>query len=151
MFHPSSEVFLPIAILTIIFGAGTIIPIGITWLQQRTKTKAIEVLKVYAERGEEPPASVLEAVNRINWPFPPNAAPPPKPMRDQSRGEHLSHVAGSVCIAAGSAAVLWWQLSDPHPRFEWLMITAIFTTIFFTASGAARLVCALTAPADGKR
>ena len=149
MFHPSSEVFLPIAILTIVFTAGTIIPISITWLQQRTKTKAIEVLKTYAERGQDPPTSVLEAVNRISWPFPPGA-PPPKPMRDQSRGEHLSHVAGSVVIAVGSAIVLWWQTSDPHPRLEWLLITAIFTTVFFAASAAARLVAALTAD-DGKR
>jgi hypothetical protein len=151
MFHPSEEVFLPIAILSIIFTAGTIIPLGITWLQQRAKMKAFEVLRVYAEKGQEPPASVLDTVNRINWPFPGNGAPPPKPMREQSRGEHLSHFAGSVCIAVGSGAVLWWRLSDPNPRFEWLMITAIFTTIFFTASGAARLVAALTTPADGKR
>ena len=150
MVHPETDVFLPIAVLLIVFTAGTIIPITITWLQQRTKTKAIEILKIYAERGQEPPASVLETVNRLNWPFPPNAAPPPKPMRDQSRGEHLSHVAGSVCLAGGSAIVLWWLASDPHPRLEWLMITAIFTTIFFSASAAARLVAALTA-GDGKR
>ena len=150
MAHPDSGGVLTIAILLIVFTAGTIIPITVTWLQQRTKMRAIEMLKVYAERGEEPPASVLDAVNRINWPFPPSASPP-KPMREQSRGEHLSHLAGSWCIAAGSAAVLWWRLSDPNPRFEWLMITAIFTTIFFTAAGAARLVAALTAPGDGRR
>jgi hypothetical protein len=144
------DVFLPIAILTIVFGAGTIIPVSVTWLQQRTKIKAIDVLKMYAEKGHEPPASVLEAINRINWPFPQNAAPPPKPMREQSRGEHLSHVAGSVCLAGGSAVVIWWLASSPQPKLEWLLITAIFTTIFFTAAGAARLVAALTA-GDGKQ
>jgi hypothetical protein len=150
MFHPSSEVFLPIAVLTIIFTAGTIIPLGITWLQQRTKILAFEVLKIYAERGQDPPASVLEAVNRINWPFPPGA-PPPRPMRDQSRGEHLSHVAGSVGLAGGAGLVIWWLAHDSQHRLEWLFITAIFVAIFFTASGLARLVAALTTPADGKR
>jgi hypothetical protein len=145
------DVFLPIAILLIVFTAGTIIPVSITWLQQRTKIRSIEVLKIYAEKGHEPPASVLEAVNKISWPFPTNAPPPPRPMRDQSRGEHLSHLAGSWSLAIGSGLVLWWQAHDPHPQLEWLFITAIFTTIFFTAAGAARLVAALTTPADGKR
>jgi hypothetical protein len=145
------DVFLPIAILLIVFTAGTIIPIGVTWLQQRTKIRSIEVLKIYAEKGHEPPASVLEAVNRISWPFPTNTPPPPKPMRDQSRGEHLSHLAGSWSLAIGSGFVIWWLAHDPQPRLEWLFITAIFTAIFFTAAGAARLVAALTTPADGKR
>jgi hypothetical protein len=144
------SVFLPIAILTIVFTAGTIIPIGITWLQQRTKVRAIEVLKIYAEKGQEPPASVLETVNRINWPFPPNAAPPPKPMSQQSRAEHLSHLAGSWGLAIGSGLVIWWLARDPQPRLEWLLITAIFAAVFFTAAGAARLVAALAA-GDGKR
>ena len=151
MAPPNPEVFLPIAILTIVFTAGTIIPVSITWLQQRTKMRAFDVLKIYAEKGQEPPASVIETVNRINWPFPSNAPPPPpKPMRDQSRSEHLTHVAGSVCLAGGSGIVLWWLASNPQPRLEWLMITAIFTAIFFTGSAAARLVAALTAD-DGKR
>jgi hypothetical protein len=150
MAHPETDVFLPITILLIVFTAGTIIPICITWLQNRTKMRAIEVLKIYAEKGQEPPASVLDTVNRINWPFPHNGAPPPKPMRDQSRAEHLSHVAGSVCLAGGSALVLWWQMTNPQERLEWVMITAIFTTIFFTGAAAARLVAALAA-GDGKR
>lgn len=145
------DVFLPIAVLVIVFTAGTIIPIGITWLQNRTKMRAIEVLKIYAEKGQEPPASVLDTVNRINWPFPSNGAAPPRPMREQSRAEHLTHVAGSVCLAGGSAIVLWWQASELHGgQPGWLMITAIFTTIFFTGAAAARLVAALTA-GDGKR
>jgi hypothetical protein len=147
----AQNVFLPIAILLIVFTAGTIIPIGITWLQQRTKTKAIEVLKIYAEKGQEPPASVLEAVNRINWPFPPGAAPPaPRPWSEMSRSEHLSHLAGSWGLAVGSGLVIWWLTSSPQPRLEWLLITAIFTAVFFTAAGAARLVAALAAK-DGKR
>jgi hypothetical protein len=153
MAHLDSGGVLTIAILIIVFTAGTIIPITVTWLQQRTKMRAIEMLKVYAERGEEPPASVLDAVNRINWPFPPNAPPPPmhKPLREQPRREHLMHLAGNVGLAVGSGLVIWWRLSDPNPRLEWLLITAIFTGIFFAASGAARLVAALTAPGDGRQ
>jgi uncharacterized membrane protein YedE/YeeE len=157
MAHLDSGGVVTIAILLIVFTAGTIIPITVTWLQQRTKVRAIEMLKIYAERGEEPPASVLDAVNRINWPFPPgapgapNAPPPPKPLREQPRREHLMHLAGNVGLALGSGVVIWWLAHDPQPRLEWLMITAIFACIFFAASGAARLVGALTAPADGRQ
>ena len=152
--HPENPgAFITISVLLIVFTAGTIIPIAVTWLQQRTKMRAIEMLKIYAQRGEEPPASVLDAVNRINWPFPTGATPPPapKPLRDQPRREHLMHLAGNVGLAIGSALVIWWLATDPHPRLEWLMITAIFTAIFFSASAAARLVGALTAHDDGKR
>ena len=146
----ASEVFLPIAVLMIVFTAGTIIPIGITWLQSRTKMRAIEVLKTYAEKGQEPPASVLDAVNRMNSPFPQGAQPAPKPMREQSRGEHLMHVAGSVGLALGAGAVIWWRAPLEHEHPGWLLITAVFVAIFFTAAAAARLVGAITAD-DGKR
>lgn len=153
MAHPIDSGVLTIIILVIVFSAGTIIPTTVTWLQQRTKMKAIEMLRIYAERGVEPPASVLDAVNRINWPFPPGTQqpPPPRPMREQSRAEHLMHLAGNIGLGIGSALVIWWLATEPQPRLEWLLITAIFTGIFFFASAAARLVGALTAHDDGKR
>ena len=38
-----------IAVLLIVFTAGAIIPISITWIQSRARMKAIEVLKAYAD------------------------------------------------------------------------------------------------------
>jgi len=124
-------------VLLIVFSAGTIITLGIVWQQQRTKNKGFEVLKTYAEKGQEPPASVLEAVHRINWPFP----PPPLPRRP-TRGEHLSHVAGSVVLAIGAAGVAWWR--SQLGEMGGLTIIAVIVAIFCAGAAAARLVAALT-------
>jgi hypothetical protein len=145
MHNPDSGMLLTIAIIVTVFTFGAVIAISVTWLQNRPKMKAIEVLKAYAERGEEPPAGVAEAVAKINWPFP---APPAPHVA--TRGEHLQHVAGSLGLALGALAVIWWQAPTQHDHPGWLLITAVFVAIFFTASAAARIVAALTTR-DGDR
>lgn len=124
------------------FLAAVIVTVTL-WMPHSAKLKTIEVLKAYAEKGEEPPQSVLEAVSRINAPgFPAKPAP-------ATRGEHLSHVAGSVGLAIGAAGLAWWRLAvgdDGSP----LPILAIMVAIFFAASAAARLVAALTTRDGGR-
>jgi hypothetical protein len=112
------------------------------WMPHSAKLKTIEVLKAYAEKGEEPPASVLETVARINGPVLPKAAP-------ASRGEHLSHVAGSMVLAAGAAGLAWWRLSVGDEGSP-LPILAIMVAIFFAGSAAARLVAAVTTHDAGR-
>jgi hypothetical protein len=113
------------------------------WMPHQAKLKTIEVLKAYAEKGEEPPASVLEAVSRINGPgFP--AKPPPV-----TRGEHLSHVAGSAGLAIGAAGLAWWRIAVGDAGSP-LPVVAIIVAIFFASAAAARLVAALTTQ-DGDR
>jgi hypothetical protein len=126
-------------VLLIVFSTGIIIALGVTWMQQRSKNRAIDLLRVYAEKGQEPPAGVLDAVHRVNWPPGVAAPPPPRPA---TRGEHLSHVAGSVVLSAGAAGIAWWraQIGDMG---AW-MIVAVIAAIFFAGSAAARLVAALT-------
>lgn len=128
-------------VLGIVFGSGIIISVGVTWLQQRSRIKAIEVLKTYADRGEEPPPSVLEAVARINWPPGVVAPPPPRPP---TRGDHLSHVAGSTVLALGAAGVVWWRALAGRGAPEPLLVVAIIVAVFFAGAAAARLVAALT-------
>lgn len=149
MAHPDPEIIKTIAILVIVFTAGTIIPVTIVWVQNRTKMKAMELLKAYAEKGQEPPASVLDTVNRINWPFPPGSGPPT--AQRPTRADHLAHLAGSVVCAIGSACVVWWRAPEQQAGHVGpLMLTAVVATIFFAGSAAARLVGALTTR-DGAR
>ena len=146
MTHPDpGGGILTVAVLSLVFTAGTIIAVSVTWLQNRPKMRMIDVLKAYAEKGEEPPPAVLEAMNRISWPFP----HPPAPRRP-TRSDHLAHMAGSIGLALGAGAViLWrWPLEYQHPG--WLLITAVFVAIFFTAAAAARLAWALTADDGGR-
>ena len=140
-----------VIILIVIFTFGTIIALGVTWLQSRSKMKAIELLKSYAERGAEPPASVVEAIAKINWPFPSQGAPQaPLPWRRQTRADHLAHFAGAVGLALGGGAVILWRGPVEYQHPGWLLITAVFVAVFFAASALARLVGALTA-GDGDR
>ena len=124
-------VVLPFALLFV----GAIV-IFTLWMPFQAKLKAIEVLKSYAERGQEPPASVLDAINQIGRP-----PPPPQPHRP-TRSEHLTHVAGSTVLSLGAAGVVWWRAHQADPGA--LMVWAIVVAIFFAGAAAARLVGAIT-------
>ena len=125
-------------VLGMVFLPGVIIAIGLGWQQQIAKIKAIDVLKTYAEKGEEPPAGVLEAVTQMSKP----PGPAPVPPRRPTRGDHLSHVAGSAVLALGAAGIAWWRAPAPHARPEALMVIALIVAVFFAAATAARLVAA---------
>ncbi len=139
------NIALPIMVLTIVFSTGTVIALGVTWLQSRPKMRMIEVLRAYAEKGEEPPPGVVEALGKLSWPF-----PPPQPPRRQGRADHLAHFAGSFGLAVGAGLVILWRWPREAQYPGWLLITAVFVAVFFTAAAAARLVGALTTR-DGDR
>jgi hypothetical protein len=129
-------------VLLIVFGSGIIITLGIVGMQLRARLKAIEVLKTYAERGQDPPAGLVEAIHQIGKPPPPAVPPAPRAV---PRAEHLAHFAGSIVLALGAAGVAWWRNAERLPgRAEGLMVFAIIVAIFFAGSAAARLVGVLT-------
>ena len=110
-----------------------------TWFEHRSRVKALDVLRVYAERNEEPPASVTQALTGIN-PHIPQAPPKPTP----TRGHHLAHVAANVVFVLGAIGILWWKAPDPsHPGG--FVIFVILAGLFFAAGAAARLVGAIYA------
>ena len=123
-------------IVGMVFATGIIIALGSVWIQYNARIKAFELLKFYAEKGQEPPAGILESANQIGRP------PSPPTPRVPTRGDHLSHVAGSVVLAIGSVGFAWWraQVGDMGPLFGWAIVAAIF----FTGATAARLVAAFT-------
>ena len=53
------------------------------WVDYRSRSKALDLLRVYAEKGEEPPAAVTEAVAAVGrvrsarWAPGPSGAPRP--------------------------------------------------------------------------
>lgn len=134
-------------VLVIVFASGIILTLGILWLQQRSKIRALQVLRAYAERGDEPPASVVEAVALAVRP-PTASLTPATPPRRLTRGEHLAHVAGSVVLAAGSAGIAWWRVPEEGDPGV-LMVVAVIAAVFFSGAAAARLVLAFTT-ADGR-
>ena len=58
-----------IIVVALVLATGITIPVLISWFDHRTRTRALEVLRVYAERGEEPPVSVTQALTWVSgWP-----------------------------------------------------------------------------------
>ena len=141
MVRSDPGVIFVLIIVAMVFATGIIIALGSTWIQHKARIRAIEVLKIYAERGEEPPAGVLDAVNQIGKA--PPSAPAHAPAGPATRTDHLSHVAGSAVLAIGAAGVAWWQAPE-HGNPGPLMVLAIVAAVFFAGSAAARLAAALT-------
>jgi hypothetical protein len=131
----------------LVFGTGIAIALGIAWFDHRTRTKAIDVLRVYAERGEEPPSSVIQALTSVSG-FP--KAPPPPDNQDRlgrprTRGSFLAHAAADAVFAAGLSGFAWWRYTDLGEASTGVMIS-IFVGLYFAASTTARLVGAYYTP-----
>jgi hypothetical protein len=135
-------IFIPLALSVIIPGVYR------TWVEYRSRSQALDVLRVYAEKGQEPPASVTSAIGAVasaGTPFI-NAAPAPAgAFSKTTRENHLAHVAGSVVCGLGAAGIAWWRMpenGEPGPLVIWAVVFAIF----FAGSVAARLVGVFTTP-----
>jgi hypothetical protein len=135
--------------LILIFGTGISIPVLIFWFDHRTRTKALDVLRVYAERGEEPPASVTQALTWVSgWP---RKGPDPTDYtrdrlgRPRTRGGFLAHAAANAVFAAGFSGIAWWRYSELGETSPGVVV-ATLVALFFAASVAAQLVGASHAP-----
>ena len=135
-------------VLIIIFGTGIAIAVSIAWFDHRTRTRALEVLRVYAERGEEPPSSVLQTLTSVSgWPPKVDATEKHDRLgRPYTRGSFLAHAAADAVFAAGFSSFAWWRYSDLGEASTGVMVS-IFVALYFAASTAARLVGACYAPA----
>ena len=105
----------------------------------RHNTRLLSILRIYAERGEDPPAAVLEAL---------------KPPNDQqkwgewpartSRGAQLQQFVHGVTFAAVAAAIAWWRTDAGGP--QWLIYLAAIAAIVIGAGAIGRLIAALATP-----
>jgi len=124
--------------LIVVFGLCTSIPVWIFWLDHRNRTRALDVLRMYAERGEEPPASVLQAVARVST-WGDYTPAPHKEMRPPTRGGHLAHAAANTVFAIGLSWLAWWLFSSSGKASAGIIVS-ILAALFFAAAAAARLV-----------
>ncbi len=116
---------------------GVIIAVLGSWFQHRSRVKELDVLRVYAERNEEPPASVVQALTGFGSRFPQGM-----PKSPPTRGNHLAHAAANIVFTLGAIGILWWL--SPNPRNPGgFAIFAILAGLFFAAGAAARIVGAI--------
>src|SRR5262245_5225986 len=128
-----------VIVLSFVFGTGATIAVSVTWFEYRTRTRALDVLRVYAERGEEAPAPVLQALVHVS------GRPPYTPPKVPTRANHLAHAAGNACLAAGLAGLAWWRISAFGEHGAGVVV-ALLAALFFAGGLAARLVGAYYAP-----
>jgi hypothetical protein len=134
-------------VVILFLGTGIAIAVSISWFDHRTRTRALDVLRVYAERGEEPPQSVLQALTSVSgWARKADAAENRDRIgRPRTRGGFLAHAAANTIFAAGLSGLAWWRISaSGQPGTGG--IVAILAALFFAASVAAQLVGAHYAP-----
>jgi len=128
-----------ITALCLVFGTGITIPVTFLWFDHRTRKRGLDTLRIYAERGEEPPASVIEAVTKVTNPW--GNSSPPRPLTSPTRANHLAHAAASTVIAIGLAGLVWWRVSAYGEKGTGIVIGCL-AALFFAGSVAARLVYA---------
>jgi hypothetical protein len=129
----------------LVFGTAITIPVSIAWFEHRTRRRGLDTLRIYAERGEEPPASVIEAVTKVTNvygnPQPAWGSTPHPPAKPQTRANHLAHAAASTVIAVGLAGLVWWRVSVYNATGAGVIFGSL-VALFFAGSVAARLVYA---------
>ena len=144
-----SDNILQIVVVALVMGTGITIPVLISWFDHRTRTRALEVLRVYAERGEEPPVSVTQALTSVaGWPNTSTLQATDNKDRigrPRTRGGFLAHAAANTVFATGFMGFAWWRYADLGEASTGVMVS-IFVGMFFAASVAAQLVGAHYAP-----
>jgi hypothetical protein len=107
------------------------------WNEFSRQKKALEVLKVYAEKGTEPPESVLAVLNKAS-------------TRDRRpRGSRWASAAFFGIFSAGFAGLAIWTYVNSGPSAfstGWLI-----AAIALGALCASNVVAALTAPRQDDR
>ena len=106
------------------------------WNEFSRQKKALEVLKVYAEKGTEPPQSVLEVLNRAS-------------TRQRRRGAGWSGAAFFGVLTIGFAGMAIWTGVNEGP-FSFVTGWTI-AAIALGAVCASNVVQALTAPRQNDR
>jgi hypothetical protein len=107
------------------------------WSMHRYSIRMFAILRAYAERGEEPPAAVLEALK------PPERKSGPVALEPKTRRvAQLEHFVLGLTFAAAAGAVAWWRDDAGGP--QWLVYAAVIAAVVMGAGAIGRLIAALS-------
>jgi hypothetical protein len=123
---------------------------------ERKAARVAEILKIYAEKGEAPPQSVIDALTGLTAGsfaalFAAPAEPHGEPARQvapllpppKTRSQHFSWFASNLVLAAGAAGIIWWRSPAAAQHPDPLMNLALAVALIFAAGAAYHLVAAL--------
>ncbi len=110
------------------------IPLLAIWTDFRRQIKALDVLKTYAEKGEEPPPEIIAALE--------TPKPPP------TRSDRWANSVFGLVVAVGATGVAWWLApEDGDPGGA--VIIAVVVALVSAAAAASNMVKARSMPNDG--
>ena len=113
---------------------------AMTILTYRGRMRALEILRIYAERGEEPPAAVAEPLLR-------QLSETGQARRASARAQRLSHLVSSLFMAGAAGAIAWWRIAATGKAdIAFYLATAIAVTC--AAGAVGQLTAAILSPAD---
>lgn len=106
----------------------------------KSKMKALDILRMYAERGIEPPQMMAEHL--MTQPPPQHHKQPGGWKQPSGTGHHLGSFAFSFFMAGAAGGVAWWwQDADKTP--EWVFYAGVIAAAAFTMGGIAHLIATI--------
>lgn len=132
----------------VFFAVAIVLTIGIFaylgTLEHRRRMRALDILKMYAEQGEEPPALISERLSEQI--LDPEKSPS---LDEKRRGALMRGFSGQVYAGCATAGIAWWILADNGPL--WAFIIMSCGTAFFAINALGMLLGALATYAHGAR
>src|SRR5262245_49810741 len=114
----------------------TVLPIVLSLLDHRRRMKRLEILKSYAEKGIEPPASVAEALAQEG-----RGSPGTRGANRSARDARFGGFIGFTFMACVLGGIAWALIHTNGPSVA--IYALIAGTIFFGAGGCGFLLVAL--------
>ena len=113
-------------------------------LEHRRRMRALDILRMYAEKGEEPPALISERL--AEQILDPEKSPS---LAQKRRGALMQGFMGLVYSGCATAGIAWWlhDAGGPH----WAYIFMACGTAFFGISAAGMLLGAIATYANSTR
>jgi hypothetical protein len=108
--------------------------ISMMTLIHRGNMKTLELLKLYAEKGVEPPPAMAEMLARTSG----GAAPK---WTRTPRGARLERFVGMLFTACAAGGILWWRIDEGGPQLAIYFFGA--AVVFWGVGALGFLIAAL--------
>jgi hypothetical protein len=103
-------------------------------LIHRANMKSLELLRLYAEKGIDPPPAMAELLAKTG-------GEPDRKWKSTRRGAMLQSFIGFVFTACMAGGIAWWRIDAGGPQAVIYIFGA--STVFFGVSAVGLLVAAL--------
>jgi len=103
----------------------------------RRNMRVLDLLKSYAEKGIEPPASVAQLLSE-------QVSEPGRAWKSSARGARLERFIGFLFTACVIGGVAWWLIDATGP--QWAVYPAVSAAVFFSVGAIGFLLIAVVTP-----